>query len=165
MKKIELDIVCKSCNGTGLYRGFAEGEGSSVVCYDCKGTGSFKFELEYEDFKKRKLSASIKWVYKENNGIAVGQGDGYKFSDFGGMSYDDWIKSNGKFPPRSEMREFVCPAWCYNFDDRMPKWCHDEGLRYGHSFSSCKNFEDKRKCWARWDKEFGDESDEETEGE
>lgn len=159
MKKIELDIVCKSCNGTGLYRGFAEGEGSSVVCYDCKGTGCFKFKLEYEEFEKRKTSASIKWVYENNCGIVVGQGGGYKYSDFGGMSYEDWLESGGEFPTRSEMREFVCPAW-WNQNVRdlnKPDWCYNEAKFCIGAFSSCAWYKNKRKCWARWDKESGDE--------
>lgn len=30
---------CKSCDGTGLYVGFAEKEGCAVICHYCKGTG------------------------------------------------------------------------------------------------------------------------------
>ena len=167
MKKIELDIVCKECNGTGLYRGFAEGDNSSVVCYKCEGTGCCKYKFEYEEFEKRKLSASIKWVYQVGCGIKVGQGDGYKYSDFGGMSYKDWLKFDGVFPPRSEMRKFICPAWWnQNVNDfGKPEWCYEEAKFCLGAFSSCKWFDNKRKCWARWDKEFGDESNEESEGE
>ncbi len=55
MKKIELDIECQSCNGTGVYRGMGERDGASVVCFTCDGTGCFKYKFEYTLFKERKI--------------------------------------------------------------------------------------------------------------
>lgn len=161
MKKIEVDIVCKVCYGTGVYQGFAEDENSAVVCYDCKGTGKYCYKFEYEEFTKRKHRDDIEWVYQTNCGIKVGQGDGYKYSDFGGMSYKDWLESGGKFPPRSEMRKSICPAWWnQNVDgSNKPDWCYKEAKFCLGAFSSCKWFDNKRECWARWDKEFGDEKE------
>lgn len=159
MKKVEVDIVCKDCNGTGIYKGFAEGDASGVVCYDCKGTGKYHYIFEYEEFIKRKKRDGIEWVYETNAGIKVGQGDGYVYSDFGGMSYEDWLQCNGKFLRGSEMRKFNCPAWWNQnvSDSSKPKWCYDEyGFCFG-AFSSCKQFENMSECWARWDKESGDE--------
>jgi len=155
MKKIEVDIVCKSCDGTGLYQGFAEGENSAVVCYVCKGTGKYHYIFEYEEFIERKNSDDIEWVYETNCGIKVGKGGGYVYSDFGGMSYKDWLESGGKFPVGSEMRGFICPAWWnQNVNDASkPDWCYDEAKFCLGAFSSCKWFDNKRKCWERWDNE------------
>jgi hypothetical protein len=86
-----------------------------------------------------------------NPGIVLGGPKG-KF-DFGGMSYKDW--SDGKlFLPKSEMREFTCPAWWYQIADysKKPRW---DGCIHVGSFSGCKHFGQKCECWERWDKEFG----------
>jgi len=47
-EKIELDIVCQSCDGTGLYKGFAEKDGAAVVCSRCDGTGKEHYVFVYE---------------------------------------------------------------------------------------------------------------------
>lgn len=36
---MEIKINCGSCDGKGLYRGFAEPPGVAVVCLTCKGSG------------------------------------------------------------------------------------------------------------------------------
>lgn len=46
-----IEIECKSCAGTGLYRGFAEPPGVAVVCLGCRGTG--KATLNYTPFAGR----------------------------------------------------------------------------------------------------------------
>ena len=145
--KIELIEKCQSCKGTGLYKGMAERDGYAVVCHRCKGTGKVYFSHEYEEFTNRQPSVNIHTVLKTNPGIMVGGAD-FKF---GGMSYDEW--AGGKpFPDGSEMREFTCPAWWYQSADydKKPEW---RGCLVCGSFSSCRHFVKKRKCWERWDKE------------
>jgi hypothetical protein len=148
---IELDIACKSCDGTGLYVGFAEGIGSAVICHTCKGSGCSHFVLDYEPFEKRKdPSCNIKRVFRTNPGIGIG---GERLEIFGGMPIKDWMAGE-PFPERSEDRRHTCPAWYYQSADysKKPKW--DECLGMG-VFSSCDYFGTKSACWLRWDKEFG----------
>jgi hypothetical protein len=153
-KIVEFDQECQECKGTGLYVGMAERDGSAVVCVRCAGTGRFHFKHEYNEFKSRKKRKGIRWVVKVNPGIGVGEGNGHKFQDFGGLSYTDW-NAGKPFPPKSEMRRFVCPAWWYQCEDydRKPEW---KECGWG-TFSSCQHFGHKEACWARWDREHGDE--------
>lgn len=144
--RIEFDEQCSSCKGTGLYRGMAERDGYAVVCGKCKGSGKYHFIHEYEEFTGRKELEGITKVIEANPGIVVGG-----FLDFGGISYEQW-KENGNFPPGTEMRNYTCPEWWYQTTDykKKPDW--DECLRAG-MFSGCKYFNNKEKCWKRWDNE------------
>lgn len=154
MKKIiKHQEICKACDGTGIYSGFAEGEGMGVVCYKCKGTGCYEYHHEYEPFKQRKNIDNIIHVIQHNPGIGCGEGSGYKLKDFGGMSYQEW-KESGEFIIGSEMRKFTCPAWWYQSVDYQlkPRW---KECICGGTFSSCSSFMNKESCWERWDKEFG----------
>ncbi len=149
MKKISLSIQCKNCQGTGVYNGMGERGSCGVVCSTCDGTGCQKYEFEYEDFTERKPRA-IDWVYEVNPGICIGNGNGHSFKDFGGMSYEDWAKGK-PFPPKSENRKYTCPAWWYQLSDsaEKPTW---KECGWG-SFSDCEHFQNKSKCWERWDHE------------
>jgi hypothetical protein len=151
---IEFDEKCKACEGTGLFQGMGEmggRGGAAVVCHDCKGTGCYHYEYEYEDFTEREKKAGVKHVVEVNPGIGVGEGNGYKFSDFGGMSYEDWLAGK-PFVAGMEMRKFTCPAGWYQKADyeKKPNW--KECIGWG-SFSGCDSFCNKEKCWERWDKE------------
>jgi hypothetical protein len=156
MKEIKIREVCKSCKGTGIYVGFAERTGFGVECNCCDGSGCNEFIHQYEDFKKRKERKDIMQVLKNNPGMCVGVSeiDNLTFDSFGGMRYSDWLKSN-KFPPKSEMREFTCPAWWYqsvNYDLKPDfPGCNS----FNGSFNSCRNFHNKSECWKLWDKEYG----------
>lgn len=154
--RIEFNEKCKSCNGTGLYSGIAEDKNSAVVCYKCKGLGCFHFVHEYEDFEGLEVTNKIVHVYEVNPGIKVGNGNGYKYSDFGGMSYSDWLAGK-KFKPGMENRKFTCPAWWYQSADykQKPSWDDDERQCGWGSFSACKFFDRKDGCWQKWDREFG----------
>jgi hypothetical protein len=152
---IEYDCKCYSCDGTGLYIGFAEHDGSAIVCRNCKGSGRIHEKIEYEDFEGRKKKKDIKRVYKRNPGIGIGErnGDGkaLKLEDFGGMSYKDWL-DNKPFPKGHEMRKYTCPCWWYQGEDYnlKPNW---EECEIAGTFSDCKNFKTKEECWKRFDKE------------
>jgi len=147
MNCIEFDEICTSCNGTGLYVGYAEHDGWAVQCFKCKGTGKYHFVHKYEPFIIRKGRKGIKRVLENNPGISVGGK-----LDFGGISFKEWKNGNG-FKNGTEMRNFTCPAWWYQSTDsnKKPnrKECADMS---GCSFSSCKSFSTKEKCWKRFDK-------------
>lgn len=154
--KMTVDAACESCKATGLYVGIAERNGSAVVCGHCNGRGKQTLTFQWDDFKGRKRRKDVKRVVQCNPGIGIGEGtkdDGItlKLEDFGGMTYDDWVAGK-KFPPGSEMRAFTCPAWWYQTADykRKPDW--DECIGIG-SFSQCKHFKAKSKCWERFDRE------------
>jgi hypothetical protein len=145
-----IKVLCESCDGTGLYCGFAEGKGVAVVCNGCDGTG--QTEISYKEYAGRKGRRGVKWVYQTNPGIGLGGDDPSKY---GGMSIKDW-KAGKPFVPGMENRACVCPAWWYQGADykKKPEWddkdqrCIDMG-----SFSDCKHFKKKEKCWERWDRE------------
>ncbi len=148
---IEYDEECPSCKGTGLYVGMCEGDGSAVVCHNCHGTGCHHVKLQYNDFKKRISRSDVKRVYEVNPGICIGENKEVCLEDFGGMSYQSWICKE-PFPPRSENRRFTCPAWWYqsaNYELKL-KW--DECVACG-TFSGCKYFYNKQRCWERFDAE------------
>jgi len=155
MKTIEFDEQCPSCKGTGLYSGMAERDGLAVVCSTCKGTGCHHFTYKYEDFTGRVEDTTIIRVVETNPGIVIGLGKqkGIPVNAFGGMPYEDW-KSGSPFPPKSEMRNYTCPAWWYQSADyeKKPrlKECWDT---LGSTFSKCPHFASKWLCWERFDKE------------
>jgi len=90
---IEYDERCKDCSGSGLYVGMTEKSGAAVVCYTCKGTGSHHIVTEYDDFVGRlPPTAKVLRVIQSNPGIGIGNGNGHRIEDFGGMPYADWEK-------------------------------------------------------------------------
>jgi len=152
-KIIEFDEVCPTCGGTGVYIGAYERDGAGIVCYDCEGTGCHHFKYTYDEFEGRKITKKVKRVYAANPGICIGEGNGHKLEDFGGMPYKDW-ESGKPFPVGSEDRKHTCPAWWYQSADyeKKPKW---KTCIIGGFFSECNNFHEKEKCWECWDREFG----------
>ena len=146
MEKIEFNEECKSCEGTGIYKGFAEVKKAGVVCHRCEGTGCFRFKHEYTTFKERKERNDIIRVVECNPGIGIDDS-----SKFGGLPYKDWLRGD-KFIKGTEMRKYTCPAWWYQSANYKlkPGWkeCWACGV-----FSGCKMFSSKEKCWQRWDKE------------
>ena len=154
-ERLRIDIIeeCSACKGTGIYQGMAEKDGFGVVCYHCKGTGRIHYVHEYREFTGRKPAPGVKRVIEVNPGICVGETDKIAAEDYGGMPYADW-DAGMSFPPGSEMRKFVCPAWWFQSADykKKPRW--DECIGAG-MFSRCKRFDNKAACWKRWDREFG----------
>ena len=151
MKTFSVKEVCKSCKGTGLYVGLAESNGSAVVCHRCKGTGCHEFVHKYEEFTERQKSHNVSRVFQVNPGICIGINDNLRLEDFGGIPIIDW--EEGKpFPAKSEDRKHTCPAWWYQSADYKKKPSWDKCLGCG-SFYGCKHFDEKHKCWERWDQE------------
>jgi DnaJ-class molecular chaperone len=73
-QSIDLDIVCQSCQGTGLYVGMAERDGAAVVCSTCEGTGRYAYHFEYKPFTERaKPPRKIKSVHVAR-GYVIGHG-------------------------------------------------------------------------------------------
>lgn len=153
-KTISHDEKCKSCNGTGLYVGMAERNGSAIVCHTCNGTGCHKFTHEYEEFSGRVKRKDVDRVYQTNPGICIGTGNNHKLEDFGGISIEDW-ESGVPFSVGTENRKFTCPCWWYQSADYKlkPNWkeCNES---LGSSFSQCKHFAHKDDCWKRFDSEM-----------
>ena len=141
---------CDSCGGTGLYVGMGERDGFAVQCHTCEGEGVVKKTFRWRDFEGKKDRPNVLRVLQVNPGICAGVGNGHSYEDFGGMDYAEW-RDGKPFPPRSEMREFTCPAWWYQSADYRlkPDW---KECGFG-AFSSCQHFPNKASCWARWDAE------------
>lgn len=144
--KIELNEKCKSCDGTGLYKGMAERDGFAVVCHQCEGTGKYHFIHNYEEFEGRQERSNVHTVVQTNPGIVLGGNH-----NFGGMPYKNWLDGK-EFEEGMEMREYVCPCWWYQSADykKKPEW---KECGFG-AFSACKHFDNKAACWERWDKEY-----------
>lgn len=85
-----IDIECRSCNGTGLYVGFAEPKGIAVVCVACKGGGCER--LTYTPFTARKPRTGITTV-RRSAGTLIVTGVG---PTGGSIPYEEFAK--GKLP-------------------------------------------------------------------
>lgn len=153
MKIIEYDSECNACDGTGLYAGMAEKSGFAVQCSRCEGTGCASVKIEYTPFRQRKLREDVGRVLEHNPGIVVGTDkEGLTYESFGGMPYKDWDKGL-PFPKGSEMRAYSCPVqWyqsCHTGGVERPEWSE---CGWG-AFSGCEHFNNKAKCWDKFDKE------------
>jgi hypothetical protein len=146
MKEIEFNEECKSCEGTGIYKGLAELKKAGVICHKCEGTGCFRFKHKYTPFKERRERHDIIRVVKCNPGIGIDES-----SVFGGLPYKDWLRGD-KFIKGTEMRKYTCPAWWYQSANYKLKPDWKECWACG-AFSSCKKFSSKEECWQKWDKE------------
>ncbi len=147
---IEWVEKCKSCAGTGIYKGLAERGMIGVVCHSCNGKGKRYQKHEYEEFVERKVHPDVVRVIETNPGICAGATSPTD-DKFGGMTYNEW--SAGKsFVPGMEMRLYTCPAgWYQGVDYNLkPDW--DECI-WGVAFSSCGHFRHKADCWKKWDEE------------
>lgn len=81
---------CQSCDGTGIYQGFAEPKGTGVVCLSCKGTGCC--EMYYTPFVSRKHRRDIKTV-RLSRGSFIGTGIGPVGKE---VTYEEFLE--GKMP-------------------------------------------------------------------
>ncbi len=90
-KKIELEIECNFCDGTGIYKGSSEPKGVGVVCLYCEGEGRMMFS--FRSFKKRRHRRGIQWV-KRSGGSFMLFGSGPRGRR---ISYNSFLK--GKMPP------------------------------------------------------------------
>jgi hypothetical protein len=141
----ETTCECPACKGTGLYVGFAEGQGCAVVCSRCKGTGEGRIKIEWNPFRGRALRDGVERVHQANpNGATTDP-------RCGGMDYAAWLRG-APFPPGSENRLGSCPLWwAQATDGKKPRW--DECPGAGYAFVSCPHYENREKCWERLDRE------------
>ena len=151
MSKQTIKIDCTSCNGKGLYQGFAERGGAAVICTQCGGTGCQKYE--YFPFKGKKIDYSIRKVFACNVGYVINDESPH------GIDYTEWVANSEKpFNAGNEDRERTCPELWGQLvpwkKARKPEW--DECIEnWGSRITDCKHFPEKAKCWARLDKERG----------
>lgn len=144
-KSIDLDIVCKSCGGTGFYVGMAERDGAAVVCTTCTGSGKQAYHFEYEPFDQRaptprgiqRVHVSRGYVLSEQHpqcdgGVPVGE-------------YEP-----GMTVPADE--NLYCPylytgqQWCARPD---PKW-GSAPITAGRYISDCPHWAEKADCWTKF---------------
>lgn len=156
MPTIEFDQECPECKGTGLYVGMAERDGFAVVCHRCKGTAKIHFVYQYNEFTGRKSRKGVLRVLQYNPGMIVGtngaNGATFPIDHFGGISIDAFDRGEG-FPIGSEMRQHSCPRWWWQTtggDSKTEPDSTEYGCGWG-MFSSCRKFENKSQCWAKWD--------------
>ena len=156
MKKIEIQIECQSCKGTGLYSGFAENKGVAVVCNKCDGTGSYFYTCSYNDFTGRKPKKGIKRVYLSGMGYEIGLGKinfsngiGIIDMDKEGISYTEFM--SGKKP--EHIKKLGCPMLADQSACHNKKGFTDECNRLNGSritkITNCKKYPDKKECWVR----------------
>ena len=148
-KPITIQHECGYCSGTGVYSGFGECPEAAVVCRYCDGTGCTNYT--FTAFTGRKTKKGIKRVYKWNPGIGIGPSKekGLTLESFGGMPYKDWAAGK-PFPPKSEMRAFICPKWDDQSRKEMNAVC-DKHMSACGRFDDCKRFGNKELCWEYWD--------------
>jgi hypothetical protein len=157
-KKIEMDIVCPSCNGTGVYSGMGESKNTAVICYQCQGTGKYHYVYEYEEFTERKISAGIDRVYLKGYGYKIGTGK-INFSKVGeidmdkeGVSYEEFL--SGKMP--QHIKKLACPMLadqgaCHKIKG-FTDVCDKLNGGYLNHIPSCKHTTKSTECWDRFDK-------------
>lgn len=146
-----ISINCKSCKGTGLYRGLCERGKSAVVCSACKGTG--KFEFEYEPFNGRVKRSDVKRVFLpsayaiSHKDVITVDGIPLHFSKFG-CSYEEWLE--GKDP--APMEELECPAITFNagMGHEPLERCKAKDKVWGGSITRCPHYDDKAECWKQY---------------
>lgn len=83
-------VECESCDGTGIYRGFAEPPGVGVICLTCHGKGGYAYK--YKPFKERKRRKDVKMV-RLSRGTFLATGVGPSGN---GIPYEKFLA--GKMP-------------------------------------------------------------------
>lgn len=145
-------IQCSSCEGTGLYKGFAENGKSAVVCHVCNGTG--KIEFNYNEFTGRKTREDVSRVYDGSHGYGITdvdiKTDGGKVIHFsqGGCTYQEWL--NGMEP--KPIKDLYCPyLWKNTGIGNEPLERCERGCKGFGSISDCAFYSDKVTCWELYD--------------
>lgn len=88
--KQTVQAKCTSCEGTGIYCGFAEPKGVGVVCLSCDGSGCKT--IEYEPFNGRVRRNTVHTV-RQSRGTFIATGVG---PAGGSVTYEEFW--NGKRP-------------------------------------------------------------------
>ena len=151
---IEVNMVCKSCKGTGLYVGIAEREGAAVVCNTCKGTGCAV--MKYEPFVARKVRTDVTRVYKSSYGHVIAPDKKLKISNGTvidmtkeGVSYTEFLYG---IQPK-DIEVFGCPmmidqAACHRKEGFIDE-CHKLNGGWLNYIPDC-SCDNKDACWERF---------------
>jgi hypothetical protein len=154
-KSFVSDIECPYCEGTGLYVGVCERDGSAVICYQCNGTGCYRKQFNYTLFQRKRPRTDVKRVYETAGGYGISaedvvnkKGETIKFSQ-AGVSYEDWFTSGKKPWP---IRDLHCPLQhtCQQWES--PIYCRD--TFFGGLISECPMRHRMAECWKLYDEEM-----------
>ena len=152
MAKIDIFIECKSCGGSGLYKGMCERDKCAVVCTTCKGTGKQRYIMEYEPFIKRKIRGDVERVFGNTCGFVHGDedytednGNVIEFSK-GGVAYDEWLNGTEPLP----MEKLYCPKMWTGQEWNSPT-CQ-KNCRPGRSIYNCPMHKSMGQCWKEYKK-------------
>jgi hypothetical protein len=166
MSVIKKKIVCRDCEGYGVYQGECQRDRAAVVCSRCNGSGCEDLEFEYELFVHRKVNykrfkrvfkASFGYVHSDKD-VDFKDDDGVirtiKFSE-AGVSYRDWLMGKEPIPVES----LYCPCVFEGQDLRNKSHkAHalytEKCIKYMPMFrTSCSHNideEKRKKCWERY---------------
>lgn len=166
----ETKCTCGACEGTGIYKGFAERDDLGVICNRCKGKGYYTLELNENLQLVQDEKTGV--VYKVNGGLIVGsvslfnglqKRDDVNYvmystgnacspkslfedgvSKINVIRYEEFIQ--GKLP--LPMKQYYCPKKISDFygDSKF-----DNDCKLGN-FSDCKKY-GTQECW---DKFYGE---------
>lgn len=147
----EIKIECKDCEGTGLYKGFAEKGSCARICYTCKGTGSVKFI--YNEFNGRKIRNDIKRVFGNTHGFVhtdkdyVNENGDIIYFSKGGCAYEEWLKGVKPKP----VKELYCPyVWCNDGSGNVPLSECKTYIKNYERIPNCLMYKDKSSCWKKY---------------
>jgi len=136
-KIIDETIECRSCSGTGLYKGMGEFGDCAVVCSTCDGTGAEDLVFKYTPFEHRKLRSGVNRVFKSSCGyghktgqVTTKEGKVIDF-DAAGATYEDWLKGVAPKP----VKNMYCPK-LWTGQRVGPPWCAKH-VSAGMSISRC----------------------------
>jgi len=158
MKKIEMEIECPACKGTGLYQGIGEGKGTAVVCRNCKGTGAYSYSYSYNEFTGRKHKDGIERVYLSGTSYQSGlgvinfsKGVGEIDMNKEGVSYSQFL--SGDMP--HHVKKLGCPmsldqGACHN-KKGFTNECNRLNDGWVGYIPDCKNQINKLQCWNRFE--------------
>lgn len=158
MKKIELEIECPSCQGTGVYVGLGEGEGTAVICNQCNGSGCYSYSYSYNNFTGRKHRFGINRVYLSTYEYKIGLGElnftdgiGKIDMDKEGVSYEEFFHED-KRP--HHITKLACPMIadqnsCHKILGFVDK-CEELNNGWIDNIRKCKHYLLKHQCWKRF---------------
>ena len=159
MEKIEMEIECPECSGTGVYMGIGERGGAAVVCTKCNGSGKCLYRYQYKKFTGRKIDEKVKRVYLRGMGYCISTGivtmkDSGITIDFDkeGVSYQEFL--NGTIP--KHIKSLGCPmladqSACHGIDGFTSE-CNKLNGGYVSLITNCKHKSKMHECWNRFEK-------------
>ena len=150
MEKRQIEIECRQCKGTGLYKGTCEQHGAAVVCCSCKGTGHVT--MEYTPWGgELKARDDVQRVFESSHGFILSakdekndDGQIVHFSQYG-CTYREWLSG---VKPRP-VEELICPCR-YNQSKATNMFGCTHKLQQGFKISSCSEYEHKAECWEKF---------------